>query len=136
LAPKEDHALHPIFGKTYIIHDVCDANGQVNHVWSKYAEIGDRSEWVDSLNKHFFTSYMLKNNDSCSTATTTIATLLILFPEALAHLSRLMRILEQPGGLALLSGQSGVGKKSLTKLVHILGYFPQHGECARFFIAS
>ncbi len=41
LVPKENHELHPIFGKTYIIHDVCDANGQVNHVWSKYAEIGD-----------------------------------------------------------------------------------------------
>jgi putative ribosome biogenesis GTPase RsgA len=81
------------------------------------------SEWVDSLNKHFLASYMLKNNDSCSTATTTIATTLILFPEALAHLSRLMRILEQPGGHALLLGQSGVGKKSLTKLVvHVLGY--------------
>jgi putative ribosome biogenesis GTPase RsgA len=66
---------------------------------------------------------MLKNNDSCSIATTTIATPLILFSEALAHLSRLMHILELHGGHALLLGQSGVGKKSLTKLVvHILGY--------------
>lgn len=105
-----------------MIHDVCDVNGQMNHVWSKYAEIGDRSERADSLNKHFMASYMLKNNDSCNTATTTTATPLILFPKSLAHLSRFMCILELPGGHALLLGQSRVGKKSFTKLVHILGY--------------
>lgn len=51
---------------------------------------------------------------------------LVFFEDAIAHVSRVARVLRQPRGNMMLIGVGGSGKQSLTKLsCHMLGYIPR-----------
>ena len=59
---------------------------------------------------------------------------LVFFEDAIAHISRVARVLRQPRGNMMLIGVGGSGKQSLTKLsCHMLGYTPRQVEITKNF---
>ena len=63
---------------------------------------------------------------------------LVLFEQAMEHVCRIVRIISNPGGHALLVGVGGSGKQSLSKLAaHICGYdVRQLAVTAKFGVAD
>lgn len=70
-----------------------------------YAEVTDPAKAVQVM-----TEALQEYNDENS------AMKLVLFADAVEHISRISRILRQPGGNALLLGVGGSGRQSLTRL--------------------
>lgn len=99
----------PIFGTYYRVVQV----DQVVQAWSQYEEVVERKVWADNMQK-FLVSYSVEEGYKNA---------LVLFPEALTHLSRVLRMLQVANGHALLLGVSGSGRSSMTRLAtHVLCY--------------
>ena len=90
-----------------------DYMGGANSEMRIYDEIKDPEAHVRSV-----TQYMVDFNESSK-----IQLNLVLFQDAVEHVSRIIRILRQPQGNALLLGVGGSGRKSLTRLAaHVCEY--------------
>jgi dynein heavy chain len=77
-----------------------------------YDEVGDPEKAVAIMNE-----VLNEYNDENSPMK------LVLFKDAVEHISRISRILRQPGGNALLLGVGGSGRQSLTKLATFMAEF-------------
>jgi len=97
-----------------LFSDVMDAGSGEQKV---YDELTDPEKAVHIMNE-MLTDY----NDEAGGA----GMKLVLFKDAVEHVSRISRILRQPGGNALLLGVGGSGRQSLTKLAAFMA------ECELF----
>lgn len=71
-----------------------------------YEEIIDRKKLLKMLEDKL-TDYNMSNSSKMD---------LVFFEDAIYHICRILRILRQPRGNAMLIGVSGCGKQSLTRL--------------------
>lgn len=72
----------------------------------EYQEITDPPQLIEKLNEYLYEYNLASSNQMA----------LVFFRDAIAHLSRVSRIIRQPRGNALLVGVGGSGRQSLTRL--------------------
>lgn len=78
-----------------------------------YTEINDLQKCVDVIEES-----LAEYNDEEETGMK-----LVMFLDAIKHISRISRMLRQPGGNALLLGMGGSGRQSLTKLAAFMAEY-------------
>jgi hypothetical protein len=114
-------AQTPVMFGQYSRH--ADANGHVT-ARGVYREVTDRDGWVLGMEGH-----LAAHNLECENPLR-----IVLFPEAVDHLSRLLRALRSSGAQAMLIGPPRSGKRSLLRLAaFVLGFdhFEIGGEPAK-----
>lgn len=99
-----------------MIHRPILFTGILSHgVENVYDEITDLDDLTKKLNDH----QMTYNSDSQDTQNLN----LVFFKDAIDHILRIYRVLNQERGNSMLIGIGGLGKQSLTRLAtHIIGY--------------
>ena len=91
-------------------------------------EYEDGEDDAPPTSKYLQDYFNLDGLDDYNTLQPGSAMRLVLFPDAIEHLTRISRIISQPFGAALLLGVGGSGRQSLTRLAAAIAEL----ECVQF----
>lgn len=121
---KQEMGLDVVVGDSLLWGDYMSPNDDKPYSEIKATENADQQKLSDKLDE-FLSEYNMVYSNQMH---------LVFFRDAIAHLSRICRILRQPRGNALLVGVGGSGRQSLCRLgAFIAGYKCQSIEITRNF---